>query len=77
MPGLGEQIGKLLLTAGFLLILLGGLLIALSKIKIINLGRLPGDIFIQKGNYSFYFPIVTCLLLSILLTILANWLFRK
>ncbi|HAU31320.1 MAG: Uncharacterized protein XD78_1211 [Desulfotomaculum sp. 46_296] len=77
MPGLGEQIGRLLLTAGFLLILLGGLLIALSKIKFINLGRLPGDIFIQKGNYSFYFPIITCLLLSILLTILVNCLFRK
>ncbi|MFA5384131.1 MAG: DUF2905 domain-containing protein [Eubacteriales bacterium] len=77
MPGPGEHIGRLLLAAGFLLILLGGLLIALGKIKIINLGRLPGDIFIQKGNYSFYFPIVTCLLLSILLTILANWLFRK
>jgi len=77
MPYMGEHIGRLLLAAGFLLILLGGLLIALSKIKVINFGRLPGDIFIQKGNYSFYFPIITCLLLSILLTILVNLLFRK
>ncbi|HAG12155.1 MAG TPA: DUF2905 domain-containing protein [Desulfotomaculum sp.] len=73
---MGEQIGRLFLAAGFLLILLGGLLTGLSKIEI-NLGRLPGDIFIQKGNYSFYFPIITCLLLSILLTILANYFFRK
>ncbi len=76
MPDLGEHIGRLFLVAGFLLILLGGLLIGLSKIKI-NLGQLPGDIFIQKGNYSFYFPIITCLLLSILLTILVNCFFRK
>ncbi|KUK64119.1 MAG: Uncharacterized protein XD84_1720 [Desulfotomaculum sp. 46_80] len=76
MQGMGEQIGRLFLAAGFLLILLGGLLTGLSKIEI-NLGRLPGDIFIQKGNYSFYFPIITCLLLSILLTILANYFFRK
>jgi hypothetical protein len=40
------------------------------------LGRLPGDIQYSRGNFSFYFPIVTCLLLSILLT-LVLWLFRK
>jgi len=77
MPDLGGYLGRLLLAAGFLLILLGGLLIALSKIKFINPGLLPGDIFIQKGNHSFYFPIITCLLLSILLTVLANCFFRK
>ena len=40
------------------------------------LGRLPGDIHYSKGNFSFYFPIVTCLLLSAILTVLL-WLFRK
>ena len=40
------------------------------------LGRLPGDIHYTKGNFSFYFPIVTCLLLSAILTFLL-WLFRK
>src|SRR5437762_12307164 len=40
------------------------------------LGRLPGDIHYTKGNFSFHFPIVTCLLISALLTILL-WLFRK
>ena len=39
-------------------------------------GRLPGDIHYRKGNFSFYFPIVTCLLISGLLTLLL-WLFRR
>ena len=40
------------------------------------LGRLPGDIHYSKGNFSFYFPLVTCILASLLITILL-WLFRK
>jgi hypothetical protein len=40
------------------------------------LGRLPGDISIQKGNFSFYFPLVTCILISVILTLL-SWLFRR
>ena len=40
------------------------------------LGRLPGDIHYSRGNFSFYFPVVTCLLLSVLLTLLL-WLFRR
>jgi hypothetical protein len=40
------------------------------------LGRLPGDIHYTRGNFSFHFPLVTCLLLSALLTLLL-WLFRK
>ncbi len=39
-------------------------------------GRLPGDIHYTKGNFSFYFPVVTCLIISLVLTALA-WLFRK
>jgi len=39
-------------------------------------GRLPGDIHYSRGNFSFHFPIVTCLLLSLLLTLLL-WLFKK
>jgi hypothetical protein len=41
-----------------------------------GLGRLPGDITVQKGSSTFYFPIVTCLLLSAMLSLLA-WLFRQ
>ena len=40
------------------------------------LGRLPGDIHYTKGNFSFYVPIATCLLLSLLLTLIL-WLFRR
>ena len=40
------------------------------------LGKLPGDISIHRGNSSFYFPIVTCLLISLVLTLL-SWLFRR
>jgi len=39
-------------------------------------GRLPGDIHVSRGNFTFYFPIVTCILLSILATLIL-WLFRK
>lgn len=64
------EIGKLLVISGLALALLGAVL---------WLGRgfrLPGDIFIEKGNFSFAFPIVTCLLLSIVLTVILN-LFRR
>ncbi len=40
------------------------------------LGRLPGDISYQKGNFGFYFPLTTCILLSLVLTLLA-WFFRR
>ena len=40
------------------------------------LGKLPGDIAVQKGNFSFYFPITTCVVISIILT-LVLWLLRK
>lgn len=39
-------------------------------------GRLPGDIHYTKGNFSFYFPVVTCILLSLVLSLII-WLFRK
>ena len=42
----------------------------------IGLGRLPGDIVIERENFRFYFPIVTCLLLSVLLSLIL-WLFRR
>lgn len=70
-----ESFGKMILLLGIFLVIFGGLLIASGKI--FNLGRLPGDIFIQKGNFTFYFPLVTSILLSILLTIILNLLFRR
>jgi hypothetical protein len=57
-----------------LVILLAG--IAWPVLSRIGIGRLPGDIFIQRGGTSFYFPIVTCIVLSIVLSLLM-WLFNR
>jgi hypothetical protein len=68
------EMGKFLVIAGLLLAALGAIL--WSGIGRNWLGRLPGDIHYSKGNFSFYFPLMTCLLASLLLT-LVLWLFRK
>ena len=66
--------GKILLVAG--LVLAGiGLLLMLSD-KIGWIGKLPGDIIIKRENFTFYFPLATCILISVVLTLLF-WLFRK
>jgi hypothetical protein len=57
-----------------LVILLAG--IAWPLLSRIGIGRLPGDIFVQRGGSSFYFPIVTCIVLSIVLS-LVMWLFNR
>jgi len=69
-----EEIGKALLIVGGLIVLLGLVLIFAPRLP--WLGRLPGDIVLQRGNFSCYFPIVTFLLLSLLLTIVINVLLR-
>jgi hypothetical protein len=63
--------GKLLVFLGLLITALG-LLIMLG----LPLGRLPGDIVIRRGNFSFYFPLATSILLSILLTLVFAFLRR-
>lgn len=68
-------IGKGLMIAGLLLAVIGVFLWLGGKIPF--LGRIPGDIFIKRGNFSFYFPIVTCILVSIILSILLALLQRK
>ncbi len=69
-----HEIGRLLLIFGILMVVAGLFLMFLPKIPFI--GRLPGDIVIRKGNFTFYFPIATSILLSVLLTILFS-IFRK
>jgi len=69
-----EGIGKTLLILGLVLVLLGGVLMLLPKIPWI--GKLPGDILFKGEKVSFYFPITTCIIISILLTILFR-LFRR
>jgi len=69
-----NDLGKFLIITGLLIAAAGVLL--WSGIGKGWLGRLPGDIHYTKGNFSFHFPIFTCLLLSLLLTLIL-WLFRK
>ncbi|HIJ60538.1 MAG TPA: DUF2905 domain-containing protein [Nitrospirae bacterium] len=69
-----ENIGKILIITGFVIIAIGALLILSGKIS--WFGRLPGDILIQRKNFTFYFPIATSIILSILLTFIL-WLFFR
>lgn len=68
------QPGKLLIILGIVLIAAGLLLTFAGKIPF--LGKLPGDIRIERESFSFYFPLGTCLLLSLILSLLL-WLFRR
>ena len=67
------DLGKLLTVVGIFLTLLGISLTLLSKFHL-PLGNLPGDIKIEKENFTFYFPIATSLLISVILTLLLNLL---
>lgn len=67
--------GRILIAAGVFLVVLG-LLFTVGDRLPLRLGRLPGDIYIQGKHSTFYFPVVTCLLLSVILS-LVLWLFRK
>ena len=69
-----QDFGKVIFTLGLVLVVVGTFIWKTGGLG--GLGRLPGDVFVQKGNSSFYFPIVTCLLISALLTFL-GWFFRK
>ena len=69
-----NELGKLLVAGGLVMMLVGAVL--WSGLGTGWLGRLPGDINYSKGDFSFHFPIVTCLIVSAALTLLL-WLFRK
>lgn len=62
------------MVLGLVFLGLGGLVVVLGKVPF--LGRLPGDIKIERENFSFYFPLATCLLLSVVVSFLF-WLFSK
>lgn len=67
-----NDLGKLLLIFGGILVLVGAVLLTGTRLPF-RLGRLPGDISYQGKNGSFYFPIVTCILLSVALTLI-SWI---
>jgi membrane protein implicated in regulation of membrane protease activity len=68
------DLGKTLVVIGLVMTAVGVVLMLAGRVP--WLGRLPGDIYIQRGNWSFYFPVVTSLVLSVLLTLLF-WLFGR
>ncbi|HEY6198980.1 MAG TPA: DUF2905 domain-containing protein [Candidatus Binatia bacterium] len=69
-----HPLGKSLIIIGILLVALGLLFSVGSKIP--WLGRLPGDIYIQRGNFTFYFPLATSIVISLIIT-LVLYLFRR
>ncbi len=73
------DLGKILLGLGLVMVLLGGILLVAGNLsdKVPWLGRLPGDIYIERGNFRFYFPLATCVLLSVILTLLFVFFGRR
>jgi membrane protein implicated in regulation of membrane protease activity len=69
-----SALGKMLILLGVFIILIGLFLLLGDRIPWI--GKLPGDIIMRKEKFSFYFPITTCIIISIILTFFF-WLFRK
>lgn len=62
-----NDFAKTLIFFGAVLVLLGILAAAFGRVP--GIGKLPGDLYLRKGNFTFYFPLTTCLLLSLLLTL--------
>ena len=69
-----SQIGRTLLVIGVLLVVVGSLFMLAEKL---GLGRLPGDVVVERKNFRFYAPIATSILVSLVLTLLANLVLRK
>jgi hypothetical protein len=68
------DIGKIIIFIGLLLVVIGFVWMVGNKLPFI--GKLPGDIAIEKKNYSFYFPVTTCIIISIILSFIL-WFFNK
>jgi hypothetical protein len=73
--GLGS-LGRLLVGVGALLAVVGGLLMVAGRFPGLRIGRLPGDIRVERGNFTFYFPLATSIAISVVLTLLL-WVFRR
>ena len=67
-------VGKMLIVMGIFLVIIGVLMN--TGLKIPWIGRLPGDILVRRENFSFYFPLTSCIIISIILTLLF-YLFRR
>jgi hypothetical protein len=69
------DLGKLLVVFGVLVVVAGLVLMFAGRIPF--LGRLPGDIHVQRGNWSFYFPLATSLLVSVVLSLVLYFIGRR
>jgi hypothetical protein len=69
-----SQLGRTLLVFGVLLVVVGGTLMLAEKL---GLGRLPGDVVVERKNFRFYAPIATSIVVSLVLTVIANLVLRK
>ena len=69
-----DDVGKVLIGFGLLIVLLGVVLLVAGRVP--WLGRLPGDIYVRRGQWAFYFPLATSLIVSALLT-LVFWILNR
>ena len=70
------QFGKILIGIGIVCVVLGTFLVFSDRLSFLRIGRLPGDVIYRRGNFTFYFPIVTSIVISLILTLLF-WVFGK
>jgi hypothetical protein len=70
-----NPLAKILITAGLILVVLG-ILTALGQ-RLPGLGKLPGDIYVTRKGFSFYFPLTTCIILSIIISLMFFFFTRK
>jgi hypothetical protein len=68
------DIGKMLMAVGLMVFVLGAVLALVGRLP--WFGRLPGDIVVERGPVTFYFPIVTCIIVSVVFSLLF-WMFRR
>ncbi len=68
------EFGKILIFIGLLLAILGVIFVFGTKLPFV--GRLPGDISVERKNYSFYFPVATCIIISVVMSFIL-WLISK
>lgn len=77
MPDGLQHLGRFLITFGIIIVCVGVLLLLLRNSGIPFLGKLPGDMIIQRKNFTFFFPLTTSILLSILLSLILFILFGR
>ncbi|MGI6643622.1 MAG: DUF2905 domain-containing protein [Bacillota bacterium] len=71
---MGTDLGRFLIVVGLFILAMG--LFVYGVGRFLPLGRLPGDIVVRRGNFTFYFPLVTCIIISLVVTLIM-WVYRR